>query len=64
MSHLLGKTLVEDAIVDFGGVKPSITYGPKDNRVKVSIGSLDGWVREKISSSSSSDEEEEDKEED
>ena len=26
-----------NAIVDWGGVKPSITYGPKDNRVKVSI---------------------------
>ena len=35
-----------DAIVDWGGVKPSITYGPKDNRVKVSIGSLFGLTME------------------
>ena len=40
-----------DAIVDWGGVKPSITYGPKDNRVKVSIGSLGGWLRKEIASS-------------
>lgn len=50
-----------NAIVDWGGVKPSITYGPKDNRVKVSIGSLGGWMREEITSSS--DEEDEGKEE-
>ena len=47
--------------MDWGGVKPSITYGPNDNKVKVSIGSLGGWVREEITTSS--DEEEEDKEE-
>ena len=34
-----------------GAVKPSITYDPKDNRVKVSIGSLGGWVRKDITSS-------------
>ena len=34
-----------NAIVNWGGVKPSITYGPKDNKIKVSIGSLGGWVR-------------------
>src|SRR5450631_4242228 len=44
---LLGRPWLRmaDAIVDWGGAKPSITYGPKDNRVKVSIGSLGGWVR-------------------
>lgn len=51
-----------DAIVDWGGAKPSITYGPKDNRVKESIGSLDHWVRKKIATSS--DEEKKDNEED
>ena len=51
-----------DAIVNWGGAKPSITYDPKDNRVKVSIGSLGGWVRKDIVTSS--DEEEGDKEED
>ena len=51
-----------DAIVDWGGAKPSITYGHKDNRVMVSIGSLDGWVKKEIATSS--DEEKEDKEED
>ena len=34
--------------VNWGGQKPSITYGPEDNRVKVSIASLSGWVREEI----------------
>lgn len=29
-----------NAVVDWGGVKPSITYGPKENKVKVSIGSI------------------------
>ncbi|OAE33778.1 hypothetical protein AXG93_4783s1010 [Marchantia polymorpha subsp. ruderalis] len=29
-----------DAIVDWGGSKPSITYGPRENRAKVRIGSL------------------------
>ena len=43
---------MSDAIVDWGGSKPSITYGPKDNKVKVSIGSLGGWVRKEIASSS------------
>ena len=39
-----------DAIVDWGGIKPFITYGLKNNKVKVSIGSLDGWMRKKIAS--------------
>ena len=53
-SIILGRPWLRmsDVLVDWGGVKPSITYGPKDNRVKVSIGSLGGWVRKEISSSS------------
>ena len=43
---------MSDAIVDWKGSKPSITYSPRDNRVKVSIGSLGGWVRKEIASSS------------
>ena len=43
---------MSDAIVDWGGSKFSITYGPKYNRVKVSIWSLGGWMRKKIASSS------------
>ena len=43
--------------MDWGGVKPSITYAPKDNRVKVSIGSLGGWVREEITTSLDKEEE-------
>ena len=51
---LLGRPWLRmsDAIVNSGGVKPSITYGPKDNRVKVSIGSLGGWMMEEIASTS------------
>ena len=49
------------AIVDWGGVKPSITYGPEGNRSKVAIGSWSGWVRQELTSST--DEGEEDKEE-
>ena len=37
-----------NVVLDWGGQKPSITYGPKDNRVKVFIASLSGWVREEI----------------
>ena len=48
------------AIVDWRGVKPSITYGPKDIRVKVCIRLLGGWVRKE--STSSSEEEDDDKE--
>ena len=47
-----------DAIVDWGGAKPSITYGPKENIVKVYIGSLGRWVREEIIPSSDKREEE------
>ena len=36
------------AMVNWGGQKPSITYGPSDNRVKVPIASLGGWVEEEI----------------
>ena len=51
---LLGRPWLKmaDAIVDWGGVKHSIIYDPKDNRVKISIGSLGGWVRKEIASSS------------
>ena len=41
-----------NAIVNWGGVKPSITYGPEDNRVKVPIGTWGGWIRQEIVSSS------------
>ena len=47
-----------DAIVDWEGAKPSITYGPKENRVKVYIGSLGRWVRKEIISSLDEGEEE------
>ena len=41
---LLGRPWLRmsDAIVDCGGVKPSITYRSEDTRVKVPIGSLGG----------------------
>ena len=29
---------MSNAIGDWGGVKPSISYGPEDNRVKIRIG--------------------------
>ena len=47
---LLGRPWLRmaNAVVDWGGQKPSITYGPEDNRVKVSIAPLSGWVREEI----------------
>ena len=37
-SILLGRPRLRmsDVIVNWGGVKPSITHGPKDNRMKVS----------------------------
>ena len=41
-------------------VKPSITYGPKDNMIRVSIGFWGGWVRKEMTSSL--DEREEDNE--
>ena len=47
---LLGRPWLRmaNAVVDWEGQKPSITYGPEDNRVKVSIAPLSGWVREEI----------------
>ena len=53
-SILLGRHWLKmsNAIVDWGEAKPSIIYNPKDNRVKVSIGLLGGWVRKEIVSSS------------
>ena len=43
---------ISNAIVDWGGVKPSIIYGPEDNRVKIHIDTWGGWVRQEIVSSS------------
>ncbi|PTQ27291.1 hypothetical protein MARPO_0207s0002 [Marchantia polymorpha] len=56
---LLGRPWLRmaNAIVDWGGLKPSITYGPQDNRVKVSIGSLGGKVTEDPELSSGKEEE-------
>ena len=53
-SILLGRPWLRmsDAIVDWGGAKTPISYGPKDNRVKVSIRSLGSWMRKEIASSS------------
>ena len=42
---------MSDTIVDWRGVKPSITYGFEDNRVNVHIGSLGDWIRQEIASS-------------
>ena len=44
---LLGRPWLRmaNAIVDWGGVKPSITYGHQGNRSRVSIGSWRGWIR-------------------
>ena len=53
---------IADALIDWGGTNPSITYDPKDNRVKMSIGSLGGWVKKEIATSS--DEEQEDNDDD
>ena len=51
-----------DAIVDWGGAKPSIIYDPKDNIIKVFIGSLGGWVRKEIITSSNEEDEDEEEE--
>ena len=49
---LLGKPWLRmaDAVVAWGGVKPSITYGPAGNMVKVAIVSLGRWVRKELTS--------------
>ena len=49
-SILLGRPWLRmvNAVVVWGGQKPSITYGPEDNRVKVSIATLSGWVKEEM----------------
>ena len=39
---VLTRLRMADAIVDWGGAKLSIIYDLKNNRVKVSIGSLSG----------------------
>ena len=51
---LLGRPWLRmsDAIADWRGVKPSTTYDHEDNRVKVPIGSLGGWIRQEIALSS------------
>ena len=63
---LLGRPWLRmaNAIVDWGGVKPSITYGPEGNRSRVSIGSWGGWVRKELTSSSDEGEEDEEKRDD
>ena len=50
-----------NAIVNWGGQKPSITYGHEDNRIKISVGSSGGWVREEVDPTS--DDEKNDKDE-
>ena len=47
---LLGRPWLRmaNAVINWGGQKPSITYGPQDNRVKVPMESLSGWVGEEI----------------
>ena len=47
---LLGRPWLRmsNAVVDRRGQKPFITYGPINNRVKVSMAPLSGWVREDI----------------
>ena len=63
---LLGRPWLRmaDAIVDWRGIKPSITYGPKDNMVRISIGSWGGWVRKEMTSSSYEGEDKEEKKDD
>jgi len=47
---LLGRPWLRmaNAMVNWGGPKPSITYGPEGNRVIVSIGSLEGWMKKEM----------------
>lgn len=60
---LLGRPWLRmaNAIVDWGGAKPSITYGPEENRAKVPIGPMANLTMGGITTSS--DEEEEENEE-
>ena len=60
---LLGRPWLRmvNAMVDWGEVKPSITYGPKDNKIRVCIGSWGGWVRKEMTSSSDEGEDNEEK---
>ena len=62
---LLGRPWLRmaEAVVAWGGVKPSITYGPVRNRVKVAIAPLGRWVRKELSSSSDDGREEREEEE-
>ena len=43
---------VGQLFLNWGGVKPSITYGPEDNRVKIRISTWSGCIRQEIVSSS------------
>ena len=56
---LLGRPWLRmaDAVIDWGGTQLSIVYGPKCNRVRVSIGSLGGWVRQEFDHSSGEEDE-------
>lgn len=56
---LLGRPWLRmaDATVDWGGAKPSITYGPKENRAKVPIGSIASLTAGEITTSSDEEEE-------
>ena len=46
-----------NAIVDWGGTKPSITYEPKENHAKVPIGSIASLTMAEITTSSDEEEE-------
>ena len=47
---LLGRPWLRmsDAIVNWGGARPSITYGPKDNKAIMSIRSLGSWMKREL----------------
>ena len=53
---------MSNAIVNWGEVKSSIIYGPKDNRVKIRIETWDDWIRQDIVSSLKDEEAKEDNE--
>ena len=56
---LLGRPWLRmaNAIVDWGGQKPSITYGYDHNRVKVFIGFFGCWIREEVDPNSDDEKE-------
>ena len=55
---LLGRPWLRmsNVVIDWGGHKPSLIYGPIDNRVKVSIALLGGWIKEEINPMSEKEE--------